>query len=176
MPRVGTSCTWLVAVLWVSKLQKSTGLHCILQWSIVNRSAVQNIEGFVVSCCLSASFRNFLAERCSTRNRLSHQVDLHHIFSCASQRRSHSHTHLCTHHTNLCTCKHTGTHVNPPDDCLLVCVVGSFLWLAQSRKDLFCVWDQDGELRPSSVSLPPEVTTPASDSGSDYVPVCSLNV
>ncbi|XP_053700425.1 tectonin beta-propeller repeat-containing protein 2 [Synchiropus splendidus] len=34
---------------------------------------------------------------------------------------------------------------------------GAFLWLAQSRKDLFCVWDQDGELRPSSVSLPPEV-------------------
>lgn len=34
---------------------------------------------------------------------------------------------------------------------------GSFLWLAQSRKDLFCVWDQDGELRPSSVPLPPEV-------------------
>ncbi|XP_068607933.1 tectonin beta-propeller repeat-containing protein 2 [Brachionichthys hirsutus] len=34
---------------------------------------------------------------------------------------------------------------------------GTFLWLAQSRKDLFCVWDQDGELRPSSVSLPPEV-------------------
>ncbi|KAM3594811.1 uncharacterized protein V6R79_014467 [Siganus canaliculatus] len=34
---------------------------------------------------------------------------------------------------------------------------GTFLWLAQSRKDLFCVWDQDGELRPSSVLLPPEV-------------------
>ncbi|MED6274553.1 hypothetical protein CHARACLAT_017644, partial [Characodon lateralis] len=34
---------------------------------------------------------------------------------------------------------------------------GMFLWLAQSRKDLFCVWDRDGELRPSSVSLPPEV-------------------
>uniref|UniRef100_A0A1A8DT97 Tectonin beta-propeller repeat containing 2 n=1 Tax=Nothobranchius kadleci TaxID=1051664 RepID=A0A1A8DT97_NOTKA len=34
---------------------------------------------------------------------------------------------------------------------------GTFLWLAQSRKDLFCVWDQDGELRPSSVSLPSEV-------------------
>ncbi|KAM9842814.1 tectonin beta-propeller repeat-containing protein 2 [Aulostomus maculatus] len=34
---------------------------------------------------------------------------------------------------------------------------GTFLWLAQSRKDLFCIWDQDGELRPSSVSLPPEV-------------------
>nr|XP_057946209.1 tectonin beta-propeller repeat-containing protein 2-like isoform X1 [Doryrhamphus excisus]XP_057946210.1 tectonin beta-propeller repeat-containing protein 2-like isoform X1 [Doryrhamphus excisus] len=34
---------------------------------------------------------------------------------------------------------------------------GAFLWLAQSRKDLFCVWDQDGELRPSSVPLPPEV-------------------
>uniref|UniRef100_A0A7N6BVG5 Tectonin beta-propeller repeat containing 2 n=1 Tax=Anabas testudineus TaxID=64144 RepID=A0A7N6BVG5_ANATE len=33
---------------------------------------------------------------------------------------------------------------------------GTFLWLAQSRKDLFCVWDQDGELRPSSVLLPPE--------------------
>ncbi|XP_074484346.1 tectonin beta-propeller repeat-containing protein 2-like isoform X3 [Sebastes fasciatus] len=34
---------------------------------------------------------------------------------------------------------------------------GMFLWLAQSRKDLFCVWDQDGELRPSSVPLPPEM-------------------
>ncbi|XP_059208649.1 tectonin beta-propeller repeat-containing protein 2 [Centropristis striata] len=34
---------------------------------------------------------------------------------------------------------------------------GTFLWLAQSRKDLFCVWDQDGELRPSSVSLPVEM-------------------
>ncbi|XP_043998671.1 tectonin beta-propeller repeat-containing protein 2 isoform X1 [Gambusia affinis] len=34
---------------------------------------------------------------------------------------------------------------------------GTFLWLAQSRKDLFCVWDRDGELRPSSVQLPPEV-------------------
>ncbi|KAM4625057.1 tectonin beta-propeller repeat-containing protein 2 [Polymixia lowei] len=34
---------------------------------------------------------------------------------------------------------------------------GSLLWLAQSRKDLFCVWDQDGELRPSSVPLPPQV-------------------
>ncbi|XP_033984961.1 LOW QUALITY PROTEIN: tectonin beta-propeller repeat-containing protein 2 [Trematomus bernacchii] len=34
---------------------------------------------------------------------------------------------------------------------------GSLLWLAQSRKDLFCVWDQDGELRPSSVPLPPEM-------------------
>lgn len=39
-------------------------------------------------------------------------------------------------------------------------VSGTFLWLAQSRKDLFCVWDQDGELRPSSVLLPPEVKTP----------------
>eukprot|EP00066_Takifugu_rubripes_P028769 XP_011618035.1 PREDICTED: tectonin beta-propeller repeat-containing protein 2 [Takifugu rubripes] len=34
---------------------------------------------------------------------------------------------------------------------------GSFLWLAQSRKDLFCVWDQDGQLRPSSVPLPPDM-------------------
>ncbi|XP_077420740.1 tectonin beta-propeller repeat-containing protein 2 isoform X2 [Vanacampus margaritifer] len=34
---------------------------------------------------------------------------------------------------------------------------GAFLWLAQSKKDLFCVWDQDGELRPSTVALPPEV-------------------
>lgn len=34
---------------------------------------------------------------------------------------------------------------------------GTFLWVAQSRKDLFCIWDLDGELRPSSVSLPPEV-------------------
>ncbi len=42
----------------------------------------------------------------------------------------------------------------------VTCVSGTFLWLAQSRKDLFCVWDQDGELRPSSVPLPPEVKTP----------------
>ncbi|XP_057715416.1 tectonin beta-propeller repeat-containing protein 2 isoform X1 [Corythoichthys intestinalis] len=34
---------------------------------------------------------------------------------------------------------------------------GTFLWLAQSKKDLFCVWDQDGELRPSTVTLPQEV-------------------
>ncbi|XP_061898444.1 tectonin beta-propeller repeat-containing protein 2 [Entelurus aequoreus] len=34
---------------------------------------------------------------------------------------------------------------------------GTFLWLAQSRKDLLCVWDGDGELRPSSVPLPAEV-------------------
>ncbi|XP_077587757.1 tectonin beta-propeller repeat-containing protein 2 [Stigmatopora nigra] len=34
---------------------------------------------------------------------------------------------------------------------------GAFLWLAQSKKDLFCVWDQDGELRPSTVTLPQEV-------------------
>lgn len=34
---------------------------------------------------------------------------------------------------------------------------GTFLWLGQSRKDLFCVWDQDGQLRPTTVQLPPEV-------------------
>ncbi|XP_046901020.1 tectonin beta-propeller repeat-containing protein 2 [Hypomesus transpacificus] len=34
---------------------------------------------------------------------------------------------------------------------------GTFLWLGQSRRDLFCVWDQDGQLRPSTVQLPPEV-------------------
>lgn len=34
---------------------------------------------------------------------------------------------------------------------------GSFLWLGQSRRDLFCVWDQDGQLRPTTVQLPPEV-------------------
>nr|XP_043904060.1 tectonin beta-propeller repeat-containing protein 2 [Solea senegalensis]XP_043904061.1 tectonin beta-propeller repeat-containing protein 2 [Solea senegalensis] len=34
---------------------------------------------------------------------------------------------------------------------------GTFLWLAQSRKDLFCVWDQDGELRPTSIPLLPDV-------------------
>ncbi|XP_061698959.1 tectonin beta-propeller repeat-containing protein 2 [Syngnathoides biaculeatus] len=34
---------------------------------------------------------------------------------------------------------------------------GAFLWLAQSKKDLFCVWDHDGELRPSTVPLPPDV-------------------
>ncbi|CAL9686716.1 unnamed protein product [Knipowitschia caucasica] len=40
--------------------------------------------------------------------------------------------------------------VHPPSS-------GSFLWLAQSRRDLFCVWDKDGDLRPSSVPLPAEV-------------------
>lgn len=40
-----------------------------------------------------ASFRNFLAECCSKRNHLSHQVELYHIFNCASQRRSHTQTH-----------------------------------------------------------------------------------
>uniref|UniRef100_A0A673X8X4 Tectonin beta-propeller repeat containing 2 n=1 Tax=Salmo trutta TaxID=8032 RepID=A0A673X8X4_SALTR len=31
---------------------------------------------------------------------------------------------------------------------------GSFLWLGQSRKDLFCVWDQDGQMHPTTVQLP----------------------
>ena len=38
---------------------------------------------------------------------------------------------------------------------LSVCV-GSFLWLGQSRKDLFCIWDGDLQLRTSTVQLPPE--------------------
>ncbi|KAM7402828.1 hypothetical protein PAMA_003650 [Pampus argenteus] len=50
---------------------------------------------------------------------------------------------------------------------------GTFLWLAQSRKDLFCVWDQDGELRPSSVPLPPEVKHLSYLS---YLCLCSVNV
>ncbi|XP_063039792.1 tectonin beta-propeller repeat-containing protein 2 [Engraulis encrasicolus] len=33
---------------------------------------------------------------------------------------------------------------------------GSFLWLGQSRKDLFCIWDGDPQLRPSTVQLPPD--------------------
>ncbi|XP_012688502.2 tectonin beta-propeller repeat-containing protein 2 isoform X2 [Clupea harengus] len=33
---------------------------------------------------------------------------------------------------------------------------GSFLWLGQSRKDLFCIWDGDLQLRTSTVQLPPE--------------------
>ncbi|KAJ8287370.1 hypothetical protein COCON_G00000290 [Conger conger] len=32
---------------------------------------------------------------------------------------------------------------------------GSFLWVGQSRRDLFCVWDGDPQLRPSTVALPP---------------------
>ncbi|KAJ8333335.1 hypothetical protein SKAU_G00422310 [Synaphobranchus kaupii] len=31
------------------------------------------------------------------------------------------------------------------------------LWVGQSRRDLFCVWDGDPQLRPSTVQLPPEV-------------------
>uniref|UniRef100_A0A8B9SLZ9 Tectonin beta-propeller repeat containing 2 n=1 Tax=Anas platyrhynchos TaxID=8839 RepID=A0A8B9SLZ9_ANAPL len=34
---------------------------------------------------------------------------------------------------------------------------GSFLWLCQSNKDLFCVSDQNPQFRPSTVQLPPEV-------------------
>ncbi|XP_032546127.1 tectonin beta-propeller repeat-containing protein 2 isoform X2 [Chiroxiphia lanceolata] len=33
---------------------------------------------------------------------------------------------------------------------------GSFLWLCQSNKDLFCVSDQNPQFRPSTVQLPPE--------------------
>ncbi|CAB1335420.1 unnamed protein product, partial [Coregonus sp. 'balchen'] len=33
-------------------------------------------------------------------------------------------------------------------------VLRSFLWLGQSRKDLFCVWDQDGQMHPTTVQLP----------------------
>uniref|UniRef100_A0A8C3JT19 Tectonin beta-propeller repeat containing 2 n=1 Tax=Calidris pygmaea TaxID=425635 RepID=A0A8C3JT19_9CHAR len=33
---------------------------------------------------------------------------------------------------------------------------GSFLWLCQSSKDLFCVSDQNPQFRPSTVQLPPE--------------------
>uniref|UniRef100_A0AAR2K526 HPS5-like beta-propeller domain-containing protein n=1 Tax=Pygocentrus nattereri TaxID=42514 RepID=A0AAR2K526_PYGNA len=34
---------------------------------------------------------------------------------------------------------------------------GSLLWLGQSRKDLFCVWDQDLQMRPLTIQLPPDV-------------------
>lgn len=34
--------------------------------------------------------------------------------------------------------------------------IGSFLWLCQSNKDLFCVSDQNPQFRPSTVQLPPE--------------------
>uniref|UniRef100_A0A8B9LQJ7 Tectonin beta-propeller repeat containing 2 n=1 Tax=Astyanax mexicanus TaxID=7994 RepID=A0A8B9LQJ7_ASTMX len=34
---------------------------------------------------------------------------------------------------------------------------GSFLWLGQSRKDLFCIWDQDLQMRPLTVQLPPDL-------------------
>uniref|UniRef100_A0A8C8SAY5 Tectonin beta-propeller repeat containing 2 n=1 Tax=Pelusios castaneus TaxID=367368 RepID=A0A8C8SAY5_9SAUR len=33
---------------------------------------------------------------------------------------------------------------------------GSFLWLSQSNKDLFCVSDQNPQFRPSTVQLPPD--------------------
>uniref|UniRef100_UPI00398F2F32 tectonin beta-propeller repeat-containing protein 2 n=1 Tax=Pristiophorus japonicus TaxID=55135 RepID=UPI00398F2F32 len=34
---------------------------------------------------------------------------------------------------------------------------GSFLWLGQSSKDLFCISDQNPQFRPSTVQLPPDV-------------------
>ncbi|XP_030629595.1 tectonin beta-propeller repeat-containing protein 2 [Chanos chanos] len=34
---------------------------------------------------------------------------------------------------------------------------GSFLWIGQSRKDLFCIWDLDLQRRPTTVQLPPDV-------------------
>lgn len=40
------------------------------------------------------------------------------------------------------------------------CVIistGSFLWIGQSRKDLFCVWDQDLQMRPFTIQFPPDV-------------------
>ncbi|XP_027028147.1 tectonin beta-propeller repeat-containing protein 2 isoform X1 [Tachysurus fulvidraco] len=37
------------------------------------------------------------------------------------------------------------------------CKDGSFLWLGQSRKDLFCIWDQDLQMRPLTVQLPADV-------------------
>ncbi|XP_056623537.1 tectonin beta-propeller repeat-containing protein 2 [Triplophysa dalaica] len=34
---------------------------------------------------------------------------------------------------------------------------GSFLWIGQSRKDLFCIWDQDFQMRPFTIQFPPDV-------------------
>ncbi|XP_052386397.1 tectonin beta-propeller repeat-containing protein 2 [Carassius gibelio] len=34
---------------------------------------------------------------------------------------------------------------------------GIFLWLGQSRKDLFCIWDQDLQMRPFTIQFPPDV-------------------
>lgn len=34
---------------------------------------------------------------------------------------------------------------------------GSFLWLGQSRKDLFCIWNQDLQMRPFTIQFPPDV-------------------
>ncbi|XP_051579341.1 tectonin beta-propeller repeat-containing protein 2-like isoform X2 [Myxocyprinus asiaticus] len=34
---------------------------------------------------------------------------------------------------------------------------GSFLWLGQSRKDLFCIQDQDLQMRPFNIQFPPDV-------------------
>lgn len=46
-------------------------------------------------------------------------------------------------------------------DCRVYCIsfisVGSFLWLGQSRKDLFCIWDEDLQMRPLTVQLPADV-------------------
>ncbi|KAA0711227.1 hypothetical protein E1301_Tti002665 [Triplophysa tibetana] len=34
---------------------------------------------------------------------------------------------------------------------------GSFLWIGQSRKDLFCIWDQDFQMRPFTIQFPADV-------------------
>uniref|UniRef100_A0A672LZC1 Tectonin beta-propeller repeat-containing protein 2-like n=1 Tax=Sinocyclocheilus grahami TaxID=75366 RepID=A0A672LZC1_SINGR len=34
---------------------------------------------------------------------------------------------------------------------------GSFLWLGQSRKDLFCIWDKDLQMRPFTIQFPPDI-------------------
>lgn len=125
----------------------------------------QNRAGFFSEqLCVS---RNFLAECRSERNRLSHQVDFYHIISRASQRRWRTRT------------PHASVHYIPfntpdPHTCCGTCA-GSFLWLAQSRKDLFCVWDQDGQLRPSSVPLPPDVKIYFFSSGFAGLPIRSAD-
>uniref|UniRef100_A0A673MBL2 Tectonin beta-propeller repeat-containing protein 2-like n=1 Tax=Sinocyclocheilus rhinocerous TaxID=307959 RepID=A0A673MBL2_9TELE len=34
---------------------------------------------------------------------------------------------------------------------------GSFLWLGQSRKDLFCIWDKNLQMRPFTIQFPPDI-------------------
>lgn len=152
-PRDGTSCTWPVAVSWVSMESNDAaeqrgsflnsyvspgtfwqnvvprGTVSATKWTFITSSAVPHREGDVPE---------HLA-RPSTM----------YVETPPPRSSSYLLWHLCA---------------------------GSFLWLAQSRKDLFCVWDQDGQLRPSSVPLPSDVKTHFSSSRwtfFDEVPVSS---
>lgn len=105
---------------------------------------------------------------CTQRNCLCHEMGLCFLLCCSSQRGYveilSSHSHPCS----ICVWQEAMKYY-----CTLaaqlkavyssMCInlagvsTGSFLWLGQSRKDLFCIWDQDLQMRPLTIQFPPDV-------------------